>query len=162
MLPSLTEFCEPNISGAFTIEYQDVRNMQLNDYIRWNDTGEINYEITFTSGTWLKMPMASSESDIREDQNENKHGHYWRSRIDGHVVGKSAVLQNELDRLTYYRFIVKVTLADGQQYIYGSYKHPMRFTVDSSTGSLGGSRRGYKCRFYADIPWKARLYNPLY
>lgn len=162
MLPSIEPFCEPNLSGAFAIEYADVRNMQLNDYIRWNTTGQINYEITFTSGTWLKMPATSTDSDIREDFQENKHGQYWSVRIDGNVIGKSAVLQNELEKLTYHRFILKVTMADGQQYIYGSYKHPMKFRVDSDTGTLGGSRRGYRCRFYADIPWKARLYNPLF
>lgn len=147
-LTSISELCaEGNLSGLFEIEYLPTAWVNQNTYEKiLSSVNNWQYDIELTQGSWLTAGLVRQPQKKiwSETENTTLQGPTYEQSVSGITPKMKPAVTLQFEQMSYYRFLLRVTDANGQKWILGTLDQPFDFSAASVSGSANQYRIGFE------------------
>lgn len=151
-----------NIPGVQSFEYvpieyvEDFEELEVNTTTGYLPTSAI----TFKSGrTWLTGKGLYRSGNHPEAHKRGDHGNSFDAGFTVLVPTDSPSLRNEINRMTSYRYMLKIFYPDGHSKLIGTIEHPLTLKADFNSGTSVGTLKGHTLSFEGSNRQKAWFYK---
>jgi len=162
MIQSIDSFCGfPNLPGLVSIEYAPVQWIYADEFERIiTDAGNWQYNITFTTGSWLSASLLPSNRLWNELPQNAVQGVYYQQQANGIAPKLRPAVSHTLAKMEKMGFLLKLQDRNGQPWILGDLDHPFFFLAGGTTGDESGFNN-YELNFTSNTKHRASGFVPV-
>ncbi len=151
-----------NVGGLYIVEYAPVDWIDAASYEPLiSSTGNWLYEIPFSTGDWLKMPLLPTGRNWQENSARQNQGSRYQNQVSGTVPKLRPEANLELQQMEELDFILKIEDRNGQPWILGTLDAPIRFKADAGSADENGLS-SYQIQFFSEAKHRSAGYIPVY
>jgi hypothetical protein len=139
MLTEIASFCDLNLGGLALVEYAPlpwINTAEYPDYV--NAAGNIDQDITFASGDWLRCPFLLPSMSWSEPFVESPHNGHYEPQLGGTTPHLRPEVSLQLGRMKNYSFILRIKDRNGRKWIIGHPFFPLRLTYTLASATPDG------------------------
>lgn len=145
----ILKHCEDNIGGVYLF-----RIVLSSDVIgiaeRFN--GKVCEPVTLKAGArWYDFYGTEGTMDLKEDQQENDHGSYFKIKLVASVPKIRTSIDETFEDMKNKKFIVDCIDNNGHRKLLGTISEPLQFKYSAGTGVGAPNKNGYSVEFYGDV-----------
>jgi hypothetical protein len=158
-LTSISDYCDLNRGGAYKLQYASIDQVNLSTTRQViSDAGEWPFEIQFSSGTWLNMPVFDT-AQWSQRGDRAQQGPVQEQRIATVIQRMRPEVSMQLQRMEQLRFILWLTDRNNAKWLIGSLEEGLAFRSQETTSDKSGLN-AYTIEFYGLTRLKAPKYDP--
>lgn len=161
-LQGLSKHCGINRPGPATIRYAPIAWIDAAAYVH-AVTSANNWQIAIPFlgvYDWLTMPAFESGKGVGEQPGRTDQGKVYTPEVNGILRNMKPTVTGELEEMEEHRFLVRVTDANGNEWLLGTLDAPLDFQAEATDGEDNGLN-SYRFRFGAQVPHRMAGYSPL-
>jgi len=139
MLTEIASYCNLNLGGIALVEYAPlpwINTAEFPDYV--NQVGNIDQDITFSSGDWLRCPFLTKSLNWNEPFEPSANGGFYNAQLGGTTPHLRPEVNMQLDRMKNYSYILRLKDRNGKYWIIGNPFYPLRFEHTLASGNSDG------------------------
>jgi len=162
-LQGLSAYCDINLPGLRAIYYAPVAWVNTNTYERIvTSAGNWQYNIQFTTGDWLALPVLPQGRTWTEQEDRSLQGKFYEQQLTAVTRPLSPAASRELDEMSNHRFLLKVLDRNAQWWLLGTMETPFDFSASAASGEERGGLSSYSIRFESQTPHRAYGFVPVF
>lgn len=162
-LKAIESYCgNLNIPGLITLEYAPTTWVDQSAYDPIiSDLYNFQTDILFNTSGWLKMPLLPMKQLWRERQRSSNQGNYCQQTVRAIIPNLRAAVTGEFERMKTFRFLLRLSDANGRKWLLGSLESPFDFSVTGTTGEKNGDLAAYEVTFESETKRSAVGFVPV-
>lgn len=149
-LISLHTLTHSNSQGLIEVEYIPTYLLNAASWELLSSVGTYTGS-SFNAIEWLKAPLAIKGKVLDESAQPSAQGIVYTYNVSGSLLRDTADISDEIRKMLQYRYILRLTDAEGRKRIVGDLDNPFQF---SSNMQKSDSQNGYTINWTLSSPNK--------
>lgn len=145
-----------------TVEYAPISWIDKDSFERRiSDDYNWQFNVLFTTGTWLKAPFLIRRKLWNETERDTDQGISYQQQVTGIIPGLDPKASGEINRMKGFEYLLRIEDVENRKWLLGTLETPFIFSSRGTSGQ-SGSLKHHSVEFTSETIDKAFGFNPVW